>query len=159
MKSLRRYNVADSVYFITMVTFNREPILTSDISLFWNCWENLNVDAWVILPDHTHLILANNDLSISKIIHRFKTKYSRLFRDKVRPGRVWQNRFWDHVIRDENDWRRHIDYIHFNPVKHGIVDDPFVYPHSSIGKFHRLKMYERNWGVISRPEFDGAFGE
>lgn len=121
MKTLRRYNIADSVYFITMVTFNRNPILTNEKSLFWNCWENIDLDAWVILPDHTHLILSNDDLSISKIIHRFKTKYSRHFRDRFRPGRVWQNRFWDHVIRDENDLRRHLDYIHFNPVKHGIV--------------------------------------
>lgn len=92
-------------------------------------------------------------------MHNFKITYSRRYRNKFSPGRVWQNRFWDHLIRNESDLNHHLDYIHYNPVKHGLTHDPFGYPHSTLSEFHAKGMYERNWGVIDKPEFAGEFGE
>ncbi len=92
-------------------------------------------------------------------MHDFKITYSRYFRNKYGPGRVWQNRFWDHIIRDQNDFNRHIDYIHFNPVKHGLVIDPFVFEHSSLVGYFAKGYYNRDWGVIDIPEFNDDFGE
>ena len=68
-------------------------------------------------------------------------------------------RFWDHVIRDENDMNSHLDYIHYNPVKHGLVDDPFDWKDSSIHGYHRRGLYERDWGVSREIDFVGEFGE
>ncbi len=159
MKSLRRFHLKKGKYFITIVTYNRQHILLNDTSLFWKCWPAVMPEAWCILPDHCHLLMNISNDDVSKVIHGFKIKYSRLYRDHHGPGRVWQNRFWDHIIRDESDWRGHIDYVHFNAVKHGLTDDPFEYVHSSLGNYYRDGLYERNWGVRDAVEFSGEFGE
>jgi putative transposase len=92
-------------------------------------------------------------------MHDFKITYSRRYRDKYKPGRVWQNRFWDHIIRDENDMHRYIDYIHYNPVKHGLVNNPFNYAHSSLSEYAKTRSYTPDWGVKDAENPDGEFGE
>ena len=76
----------------------------------------------------------------------------------LKSGRVWQNRFWDHIVRDEKDWNSHVDYIHYNPVKHGHVLTPFEWKNSSIHEFYRLGKYERDWGETPIG-IEGDFGE
>ena len=159
MKTLRRINLRDRYYFITAVTYNRQKILLNDIDLFWKSWSGREFYAWVILPDHFHIILKVNELSISDILHNFKIKYSRLYRDKYGPGRVWQNRFWDHIIRNQDDMNKHLDYIHYNPVKHGNIDNPFHYDNSSLTEFYNDGYYEQGWGIKDTLEFDNSFGE
>jgi putative transposase len=63
-------------------------------------------------------------------------------------GRVhlWQRSFWDHVIRNEYDYQNHLNYIHYNPVKHGVVDRPEDYPHSSYGEYMKHGFYAKGWG-------------
>ncbi len=90
-------------------------------------------------------MLTLENETISKVMHAFKISFSRQIRDKVRSGKVWQNRFWEHVIRDEQDLNRHLDYIHYNPAKHGLVKNPFDYPHSSLHTYFERGMYEKNW--------------
>ena len=74
-------------------------------------------------------------------------------------GRVWQNRFWDHVIRDEDDFDRHLDYIHRNSVKHGFSSGPFDWSYSSFRKFHEMGIYEGDWGLIAPRNEDNDYGE
>jgi putative transposase len=75
------------------------------------------------------------------------------------PGRVWQNRFWDHLIRDARDYDNHFHYIHYNPVKHGYVNDPFKHEYSSLHKYYKQGFYDRDWGVREEIEIKGDFGE
>jgi len=72
-------------------------------------------------------------------------------------GPVWQARFWDHVIRDEKDYARHLDYIHINPVKHNYVKKPYDWPYSSIHKFK--EDYPPDWGCKEDINIEGEFGE
>jgi putative transposase len=74
-------------------------------------------------------------------------------------GRLWQHRFWDHVIRNENDYVRHVDYIHYNPVKHGLTPSPFEYELSSINRWAARGYYDRTWGTSQTVVCDGDFGE
>ena len=159
MKTLRRYHLDNRDYFITAVTFNREEILLRDIQLFWKCRVSSRPIAWVILPDHFHITINTGDKGISTLIHSFKITYARRYRDKHGPGRVWQNRFWDHLIRDQDDFNRHLDYIHYNPVKHGLTSDPFTYEYSSLNGYYQDGLYQRDWGVKTAMSFDEAFGE
>ncbi len=158
MKSLRRIIIPDRYYFITSVTFNREALLLHDIEMFWHSWKDEQLYAWVLLPDHFHMILKPSAGDISKTLHRFKVTYSKRYRDKYRQGRVWQNRFWDHVIRDQEDMNRHLDYIHYNPVKHGLAVSPNSYPHSSLSLLTKEGQYEEDWGETEL-QFDGEYGE
>lgn len=159
MKSLRRYNIKDTYYFLTIITYNREKLLLVDPDLFWVSWQEIELNAWVILPDHFHALIYVADSDISQMVHRFKIKYSRLYRDKYRPGRVWQNRFWDHVVRDQTDLNQHLDYIHYNPVRHGLTDDPFTYQYSSLQSWFQKGYYTRDWGNKSELMFEGEYGE
>ena len=159
MKTLRRYDLKNADYFITVVTYKREKLLHLDIELFWKCWNDIKPKAWVILPDHFHIIINSGSCSISRLIQRFKIKYSRLFRDRYRPGRVWQNRFWDHVVRDQDDLSVHLNYIHYNPVKHGFTDNPFTFVHSSLMRYFENGFYSRDWGAKEKIHFEGEFGE
>jgi len=71
---------------------------------------------------------------------------------------IWQRRYWEHTIRDDEDWARHVDYIHFNPVKHGYAEHPGAWPYSSFHRMVRLGFYPADWAdhVASR---EGNFGE
>ena len=159
MKSLRRYNLTGRKYFITAVTLKRAPILLENSSLFWSCWIDIKPEAWVILPDHFHIIIDAADGNISRLMHNFKLRYAIHYRKAKGTGKVWQNRFWDHIIRDNKDLNRHLDYIHYNPVKHGFVNNPFDYQDSSLLEYHRRGLYEANWGVRSEIVFENDYGE
>ena len=80
--------------------------------------------------------------------------------ESLRAGRIWQNRFWDRIIRDEADLRSHIDYIHYNPVRHKLVKSPFDWQNSSIHWDRYKDVYATDWGVAEpvMPEV-GSFGE
>ena len=94
--------------------------------------------AWAILPDHIHAIWT-----LPESEHDFSTRWRLIkhgFTRAVGQTGIWQNRFWEHLIRDDADLGAHMDYIHWNPVKHGYVADPANWPHSS---WHR---YKHEWG-------------
>jgi putative transposase len=122
---------------------------------------NLDLMAWVILPDHFHLIIDFRGLDVSNIIQRMKMSFAAYYRKRMdlNSGRVWQHRFWDHIIRDEKDMNRHIDYIHYNPVKHGYVTRPIDWEESSIHNFIKRGLYTRDWENKETPGFNGDYGE
>ena len=160
MKTLRRYDIRDRFYFIVVVTNERKPILAGSEQLFWSCWKFPQPEAWVILPDHFHMIVKVEDISISDIMHNFKITFSRYLRDKFDlKGKVWQNRFWDHIIRNQDEMNLYTDYIHYNPVKHKLAVDPFTYQYSSLNLYYENGLYARDWGVKEKIIFDGEFGE
>ena len=93
-------------------------------------------------------------------MHDYKIIYSRRYRDKYDDaGNIWQNRFWDHMIRDQEDMNKHLDYIHYNPVKHGYAKDPFLYEYSSLANYHKEGYYQRDWGVADILFREDDFGE
>jgi len=143
----RRFYRPGARYFFTVVTERRQPILIENIERlresFRRCLSRhlFEIEAIVILPDHLHSVwrLPETDADFSKrwmvIKRHFSTglpigivNHSKV---KKREKGVWQRRFWEHQIRDDEDWRRHIDYVHFNPVKHNYVEAPQDWPYSS----------------------------
>ena len=167
MSKLRRYHTPGNWYFITSVTYQRMPILVEHAELVKFTLETANarhefkLHAWTILPDHIHLILDSQTGDLSAMMKSFKTGFASYWRSRqgVRSGRVWQNRFWDHIIRDDADLNAHVDYIHYNPVKHGLVSSPFDWQHSSIHQFHRDGLYDLDWGKREPDRANVDFGE
>lgn len=117
--------------------------------------------AWVVLPDHFHMIIDPMENDLSGIVRRLKLSFANLYyrHQGMNRGSIWQRRFWDHIIRDQADMNRHTDYIHYNPVKHGLVCDPFEWPHSSLEGYYKNGYYTRDWGVIDQSVRDGDYGE
>ena len=154
MPDYRRVFSKGGTYFFTVVTYQRVPLLADDSKVGYlnKCIKDtireypFNVDAIVILPDHIHTIwtLPNTDDNFSKrwMLKLLSTE-SRL---KKREHNVWQRRFWEHLIRDDEDLGVHLDYIHYNPVKHGLVNSPGLWKYSSFNKFVDKGYYPSNWG-------------
>ncbi len=125
------------------------------------------IDAIVILPDHLHTILTlpGGDADVAHRWRRIKTHFTKSLTRKGislphRDGQgraLWQRRFWDHAIRDDADFENHVNYIHHNPTKHGLVTNPTDWPHSSLHRFIRQGILPSDWGVYEATE--GNFGE
>lgn len=131
------------------------------------------IDAWVLLPDHLHCIWTlpadDGDIALRwSMIKRLTTQGLRTVGLEFpvnasgrtrREGGLWQRRFWEHRIRDDRDLRRHFDYLHWNPVKHGYVETVVEWPWSSFHRWVRAGMYPQDWGGSVAMDPAGDFGE
>jgi len=182
MPNYRRADIPGGTYFFTVNTFRRQAILIHDRvpSALRQAIESVkhaypfSIEAWVLLPDHMHCIwklpLGNADFSLRwAMIKRYVTKECSSMtevnalsesRQKRKEGAFWQRRFWEHAIRDEEDLRRHMDYIHWNPVKHGYVKQVKDWRYSSFHRFVTEGVYPENWGGIEETTIDESqYGE
>ncbi len=167
MTNIRRYFRRGDISFTTHVTYERRPVLVDNFDLLCQAWHSMHsksglcLIAWVVLPDHLHLLIDQQKCDLPGLIKKFKLSFSYHYRERLHlpKGRVWQYRFWDHIIRNQEDLNRHIDYIHYNPVKHGMTGDIRRYRYSSFHDYCERGYYEDDWGRGETIEFDGEFGE
>lgn len=168
MPSYRRRRQAGGTLFFTLVTDGRRPLFAEpDLrTLLHSAIEKARtsrpfaIDAIVLLPDHLHLLMtlppADDDDS-TRLAH-LKSEFTRSYlaaghaersrseyRQRTRRRSVWQPRFWEHLIRDADDRQNHLNYIHYNPVKHEQAVCPHAWPYSSFTRAVREKKYESNW--------------
>jgi putative transposase len=165
MPDYRRYYVENSLVFITCVTYQRQPHFgnTSHVQLLFDTMRRVQAIhpfrllAYSILPEHFHWLMRVDEVAttFSTVMHGIKRNYV-LNLKKVEEyssgAHVWQDRFWDHVIRDETDFKRHFDYIHWNPVKHHLVQKPEDWPHSTYRHWLEHGYYEPGWGWDVEPK-------
>lgn len=176
-----RSKIKGGVYFFTATTLNRQPILTkppfihalkSAIQTTQQIYP-FHIDAWVVLPDHMHCIwtLPDTDDDYSKRWSIIKRKVSSTCMNHFqatlksrshsirRESGLWQRRFWEHQIRNERDYQTHMDYIHWNPVKHGLVQSVRDWPYSTFHKLVKRDVYPVNWGTNTSVFESKSFGE
>ena len=147
-------------YFFTVVTYNREKILIQSDNIvrlrhsFHSVMDKhpFHIDAVVILPDHIHCIwrLPPDDDDFStrwRLIKRYFSIGMSASLNKRAEKKVWQRRFWEHLLRNETDWRTHMDYIHYNPVKHGYVQSPGDWYYGSFQHAVKYGLYPGDWGA------------
>lgn len=174
MPYYRRTLVHGATYFFTVVTRQRKPILASPAAVEMlrksvaavQRVQPFVIDAWVVLPDHMHAIwtLPDGDADYSRRWGRIKagfTQRSGIGRvaGRGRDAGVWQPRFWEHLIRNDRDASAHMDYVHFNPVKHGLVRRVSDWPYSSFHRCVRDGLYPGNWGDREPTPPSTAVGE
>ena len=178
MKTYRRYFIPGATYFFTQVTDGRRAFLCEESArdilrrVFRRCqarWA-FAIHAVVLLPDHFHTIwaLPPGDDAYPRRMGWLKKEFTKewlnrgnserpVTRGRIREGLrgVWQPRYWEHTLRDEDDFERHTDYIHYNPVKHGLVLRPIDWPWSSFHRWVRAGAYDRHWGGddVTAPDF------
>lgn len=157
MSDYRRFFVPGGTYFFTVVTADRRAWLASRAgrSALGQAMREVRVQqpfdtvAIVVLPDHLHAIwaLPEGDADFSRRWRRVKQRTTlRLRRETRFRGKAWQARFWEHVIRDEEDLRRHVDYIHYNPVRHGLVRAPGEWRTGTFHRYVAAGIYPADWG-------------
>jgi putative transposase len=173
----RRFKTPGATYFFTVVTHQRQPIFNDPtaIELLRHAFQKVKsrfpfmIEAMVVLPDHLHCIwtLPTEDADFSTRWRLIKGEFSRQCPDRYRQHRslarlrkqeqaIWQRRFWEHQIRDEVDFANHVDYIHYNPVKHGWVKASKDWAYSSFHRYVRDGAYSEDWGTEDRIELEGV---
>ena len=164
----RRAFVPGGSWFFTVVTRDRRPIFASAdaVDVLRDAFRTVRAkhafatEAIVVLPDHLHCIwmLPPGDADFATRWRLVKTRVAQRLDSVLRgDGRIWQHRFWEHLLRDEDDLARHVDYIHFNPVKHGLVDRAVDWPHSSFHRYVAAGVLPVDWGLST--ELDGVGNE
>ncbi len=169
MPDYRRIWAPGGTYFFTLVTYQRRPIFMDETSrqiLKQAFAEGIKkagefkTIAFCLLPDHLHCIwsLPENDSNFAMRWKIIKAWFSHQYRKQggisgslttsgIKKGEagIWQRRYWEHLIRDENDLERHINYIHYNPVKHGLVQEVDAWPWSTFHKYVQQGFYATEW--------------
>jgi len=159
------------MYFFTVVAFGRRHVMTRpafrralrDALLTTRSERRFEIVGMVLLPDHLHCLwqLAESDADFSTRWRLVKTRVTQALRAagwqvesqtasrrRSNECNIWHRRFWEHLVRDDNDFGRHLDYIHYNPVKHGYVKRPADWPFSTFHRYVRQEWYTKDWGIV-----------
>lgn len=173
----RRSRVANATYFLTATLRDRRASwLTERIDDLRDAFRETRTEcpfhtvAVVVMPDHFHWLcsLPDGDADFSSRIRMIKRGFTvrllkagiPLSKDGRGEYRLWQRRFWEHTIRDEADLERHIDYVHYNPVKHGLVRSVKDWPHSSFHRYVEQGLLDLAWGGrLDHDDTTTHFGE
>ncbi|HEY6529730.1 MAG TPA: transposase [Cellvibrionaceae bacterium] len=168
MANYRRLYTSGASYFFTLVTYRRQPILC-DESIRTTLRKAIEqtrekypfeINAWVLLPDHLHTIwtLPPGDADYSLRWQQIKRKVSLAVgkeykradlqspsKTKHRESTLWQRRYWEHKIRTQKDFDNHLNYCHYNPVKHGLTKQPKDWPYSTFHRYVKMGWYCEDW--------------
>jgi putative transposase len=161
---IRAFVPGGTFFFTVNLLDRRRKLLTENIDALREVFQAarrrrpFTIEAIVILPDHLHCIwtLPEGDADFSTRWHDIKARFAariprgeRLSERRLQKGErgIWQRRFWEHVIRDERDYENHVNYIHYNPVKHGHVARVADWPYSSFHRFVEQGIYDLDWGA------------
>lgn len=176
MTAYRRNLVPGGSFFFTVnLAERRLSLLTDHIELLRAAFRDtrlrhpFTIDALVVLPDHLHTVwtMPEGDAEFAMRWRLIKSTFSRGLAggERISASReakgergIWQRRYWEHTIRDEADFARHLDYIHINPVKHGLVPRVCDWIPSSFHRHVKLGNYPADWGG-DRSEDDHDYGE
>ena len=170
----RRARVPGGTFFFTVTLADRRvDTQTTHVSELREAFRAtrrqrpFTIEAIVIPPDHLHALwtLPPSDTDYATRWQAIKTRFTQyvaangaLPRHANGEPRLWQRRYWEHAIRDETDWARHVDYIHYNPVKHGYVRRVADWPRSSFHRYARRGDLPLDWGGDRAADSSG-FGE
>jgi len=175
MPNYRRARVPGASYFFTVNLADRTSrLLVEQVERLREAFREtrrelpFRIEAIVVLPDHLHCIwtLPPGDADFSVRWRHIKMRFSRGIArgESISPSRaakgergIWQRRFWEHLIRDDADYEAHVNYIHYNPVKHGHVERVAAWPYSSFHRFTQQGFYPADWGGGMEPR--GRFRE
>ncbi len=167
MARFRRYYIDNALVFITAVTCDRQPLFAdaqNTTLLFTTMREVQKIHpfspmAYAVLPDHLHFLMKTGQATnFSQVMQSVKWDFTRNYKAAKMitvSVSLWQDRFWDHVIRDEIDFSNHMDYIHYNAVKHGYAEAPEKWPASSFVFWADRGYYDAGWGWEELPEIAG----
>ncbi|MHB1351419.1 MAG: REP-associated tyrosine transposase [Desulfobulbaceae bacterium] len=172
----RRNRVLGGTYFFTVALRDRRARTLTDhidvlrsVVMAAHAEHPFTMDAMVVLPEHLHAVwtLPSGDADYAG---RWRLIKSRFTRALVKAGvqlspnargeyNLWQRRYWEHTIRDETDLARHVEYIHFNPVKHGLVRQVRDWPHSTFHRYVRQGLCPADWAGADVENEDAQYGE
>ena len=172
MSNYRRARVPGATYFFTVNLRDRKSdLLIREIDLLretvraTKARHPFHIDAWVVLPEHMHCMWTlppgDADFALRWKIIKFAfakrvplTEARTVNQQRRRERGIWQRRYWEHLIRDERDYQRHFDYIHINPLKHGLVQRVSDWPYSTFHRDVEDGLYPLDWAGDPQTDVD-----
>jgi putative transposase len=176
----RRSQIEGATYFFTVVTHQRRELFAepATVTLLQRAIADVRarrpfvIEAEVVLPNHIHALWtlpeADNDYPTRwRLIKEAFTRGYAQSRALPEPNAsrrtkgeqaVWQRRYWEHLIRDDEDFGRHVEYIHYNPVRHGLAAAPCLWAHSTFPEWVAKGLYDANWGADVAPDIRPGVG-
>ena len=176
MPNYRRARVPGTTYFFTVNLRDRSSdLLIREVDLLREAVRAVrarhpfHINAWVVLPEHMHCMwtLPPGDADFAVRWKAIKFAFAKrlpisecltLKQQQRRERGIWQRRYWEHLIRDEQDYQRHFDYIHFNPLKHGHVARLVDWRYSSFHRAVAMGVYPKDW-CLAAEQVEGGYGE
>jgi putative transposase len=168
----RRVREPGASYFFTLITYERRPLFSDPLAVAVyrravakvQAERPFTLEAEVVLPDHIHALwtLPESDADYPTRWRLIKSAFTRMMpvlgaapASRASKGEqpVWQRRYWEHTIRDEDDFETHLDYIHYNPVQHGHSNAASDWPHSTFQVWVQQGRYDPRWGSAEPPPF------
>ena len=169
MSRYRRAHTAEATYFFTVVTFHRQALLCEPKMQMAlrkaietvRAKRPFTIEAWVLLPDHLHCIwtlpagdadyatrwgMIKRQVSLACGMEYRHPEWITASKRAHRESTIWQRRYWKHQIRDDLDFARHVDYVHYNPVKHGLCERVAAWPYSKFHRYVAQGVYATDWG-------------
>ena len=162
MSEIRQFTSHANSYFVTCKTAKNNPLLIEHIDEFKEVLSQVhaetpfNIIAWVLLPDHFHMVLEIKEDSVSTLLHMITDAVNQLIDI---PENIWNTDFFVFRINNQNDLNRCINYTHYNPVYHEYTAAPVDWQYSSFDKYYKEGLYPEGWGVASKITFTGEYGE
>ena len=173
MANYRRAWCLGGTYFFTINLLQRRnnDLLTRYIQSLRTVVQNVRsrhpfvIHGWVVLPDHIHCVieLPQGDSDFALRLRLIKSNFSKCTpkTERISASReargergIWQRRYWEHLIRDEADFATHMNYVHINPVKHGLVKTVKDWPYSTFHHLVKQGVYPENWAGGLQPDID-----
>lgn len=172
----RRSRIVNAPYFLTLtLSDRRSSLLVDHVGALREAFREtkrrygFQTIAIALLPEHLHWLCAlpEGDGDFSTRVRLIKRGFTMrllamgldLSRNARGEYRLWQRRFWEHTVRDDDDLQRHVDYIHYNPVKHGLVGAAKDWPHSSFRRYVKEGLLDANWGGTVTDPSSISYGE
>lgn len=175
VKYRRNFQIGGTYFFTVTLKERRSRLLIEKIHLLKEAVQKVKklhpfqIKGWVVLPEHLHMIweLPAWDADYSTRWKKIKIAFSKsivksgifLSKTKHNEYNLWQRRFWEHTINDWDDYENHLNYIHYNAVKHGLAESPKDWPHSSFLYYVQKGWLDKNWGVGDMSKKNFHFGE
>jgi putative transposase len=165
MVAYRRNRIAGATYFFTVTLRDRSSdLLVREIDALRGAWRAAarrvphTVIAAVVLPDHLHAVIRmdDNTANYPRLWQDIKKGFTRRTSEPGSPS-AWQARYWERTVRNEEELQALIDYVHINPVKHGLVDAVAEWPHSSFRRYVKNGWLPLDWAAS--PRATGTLGE
>lgn len=170
----RRARAPGASYFFTVnLAVRSQDLLVAHVDVLREVMHRVKtrhpfvIEAMVVLPDHLHALwtLPAGDADFATRWSLIKAEFSRRLPkdERINPSRaakgergIWQRRYWEHLIRDEEDFARHVDYIHWNPCKHGHAPNPGAWPYSSFHRYVAHGILPADWAMAGEIEVNGG---
>lgn len=141
------WGMTEETYLVSLVTAGRAPLLFAAPGLFYASWDGIRPIAWTLLPNHLHAVIQPSQFSLFDLMQQYMQRYSVAAGERIGCDAVWDDRIREQRLHDTEEFGAAIDFVHYDSVRHGLVDAAWKHGHSSFPLWVAKGVYDLEWRV------------